>query len=93
MTMGTLLVGTSSWSQHGGFYPPGTKPAGQLPYYASLFPVVEVNSSRYGVPPESTVATWVRVTPNAFIFDVKPPAELTWTPTIPGTRPPRGRRR
>ena len=42
---GRILVGTSAWSDHDPFYPPGTKPAEQLPYYARYFPVVEVNTT------------------------------------------------
>jgi uncharacterized protein YecE (DUF72 family) len=81
--MGRLLIGTSAWSDHEGFYPPGTKPAEQLPYYASVFPVVEVNTTYYRIPPLSMVKGWVERTPPGFVFDVKPPRELTATPEEP----------
>lgn len=86
--MGRLLIGTSSWSDQGPFYPPGTKPAEQLPYYARFFPVVEINTSYYAVPRRSMVEGWVERTPPGFIFDVKPPRELTSTPSQPGEDAP-----
>lgn len=82
--MGRLLIGTSSWSDQGPFYPAGVKQAQQLPFYASHFPVVEVNTSYYHVPRRSMVEGWVERTPPGFVFDVKPPRELTSTPDEPG---------
>jgi uncharacterized protein YecE (DUF72 family) len=82
--VGRLLIGTSSWSDQGPFYPPGLKQAQQLPYYADHFPVVEVNTSYYHVPRRSMVEAWVERTPPGFVFDVKPPRELTSTPDEPG---------
>ena len=81
--MGTILVGTSAWSDHDAFYPPGTKPAEQLPFYARTFPVVEVNTTYYRVPPRRTVEGWAERTPAGFVFDVKPPRALTGTPERP----------
>lgn len=86
--MGRLLIGTSSWSDQGPFYPPGTKPAQQLPYYARHFPVVEVNTTYYAIPRRSMVEGWVERTPPGFVFDVKPPRELTSTPEEPGGEAP-----
>ena len=48
--MGRLLIGTSAWSDHEGFYPPGLKPSDQLAFYARYFPVVEVNTTYYRIP-------------------------------------------
>jgi len=81
--MGHLLVGTSSWSDHDPFYPPGTKPAEQLPFYANHFPVVEVNTTYYRIPSLKMVQGWVDRTPDDFVFDVKPPRQLTSTPETP----------
>jgi len=81
--MENVLIGTSSWSGHDPFYPPGTKPADQLSFYATHFPVVEVNTTYYHVPSQSTVQGWVDRTPDHFVFDVKPPRELTSTPETP----------
>jgi uncharacterized protein YecE (DUF72 family) len=81
--MGRILIGTSAWSDHDPFYPPGTKPAEQLPFYARYFPVVEVNTTYYRVPARAMVEGWVERTPPGFVFDVKPPRELTSTPEEP----------
>jgi uncharacterized protein YecE (DUF72 family) len=83
-----VLIGTSSWSDQGPFYPPGVKPAEQLPYYARHFPIVEVNTTYYHVPRRSMVEGWVERTPPGFVFDVKPPRELTSTPSEPGGEAP-----
>jgi uncharacterized protein YecE (DUF72 family) len=83
-----ILVGTASWSGHGPFYPPGTDSTQQLTYYARHFPIVEVNTSYYHVPRRSMVEGWVERTPADFMFDVKPPRELTSTPAEPGGEPP-----
>lgn len=81
--MGRILIGTSSWSDHDPFYPPGTKPAQQLPFYARYFPIVEVNTTYYRIPARRMVEGWVDRTPDGFVFDVKPPRELTRTPETP----------
>ena len=70
--MGTILVGTSAWSDHDPFYPPGTRPADQLPFYARHFPVVEVNTTYYRVPSRETVAGGVGRTAEGFVVDDKP---------------------
>jgi uncharacterized protein YecE (DUF72 family) len=71
---GRIVVGTSSWADPGfveEWYPPDLAPRERLPYYAERFEAVEVNSTFYAVPAESTVARWVRQTPDGFTFDVK----------------------
>jgi uncharacterized protein YecE (DUF72 family) len=71
---GRIVVGTSSWADPGfvaEWYPPGLKPADQLPYYAERFEAVEVNSTFYAVPATATVRRWAQVTPEGFTFDVK----------------------
>jgi uncharacterized protein YecE (DUF72 family) len=51
-----VLVGTASWADKslvdsGRFYPPDvTTPEARLRYYASQFPMVEVDSSYYAMP-------------------------------------------
>jgi uncharacterized protein YecE (DUF72 family) len=86
--MGRLSIGTSAWSDLGPFYPDGLKTADQLRFYASVFPIVEVNTTYYRVPTEAMVRNWVERTPPGFVFDVKPPRELTWTPEEPRGEPP-----
>lgn len=82
--MAKLLIGTSAWSDHDPFYPPGLKSTDQLPFYARYFPIVEVNTTYYRVPTRKTVEGWVNRSPDGFTFDVKPPRELTSTPEEPG---------
>ena len=71
---GRILVGTSSWADPGfveEWYPPGMPARERLPWYAQRFEAVELNSSFYAIPERSTVARWVRATPDDFTFDVK----------------------
>ena len=72
-----ILVGTASWTDKsliasGKFYPPDAKTAeARLRYYASLFPMVEVDSSYYAMPSASTAQLWAERTPADFVFNVK----------------------
>ncbi len=91
--MGEILVGTCSWTDRtliecGRFYPAGVRSAeGRLRYYASQFPVVEVNSTYYALPAESTSGLWVDRTPDEFVFDVKAFRLFTRHPTPPTALP------
>jgi uncharacterized protein YecE (DUF72 family) len=74
-----LFFGTSSFSTKdwvGPFYPPGTKPADYLKYYAGRFNTVEIDSSYYAVPSVETVDGWAGKTPTDFIFALKFPASI-----------------
>jgi uncharacterized protein YecE (DUF72 family) len=71
---GTVRVGTASWTDPGfiaDWYPPGLPAGERLPWYAKHFNFVEVNSTFYSVPSESTTARWCGQTPDGFVFDVK----------------------
>jgi uncharacterized protein YecE (DUF72 family) len=71
---GRILVGTSSWADPGfveDWYPRGMAARDRLPWYAERFEAVEVNSSFYAIPDESTVRRWAEVTPPGFTFDYK----------------------
>ena len=73
----TILVGTASWTdksliESGKFYPPSAKDAEtRLKYYASHFPMVEVDSSSYAIPMPVTAHSWAERTPAHFVFNVK----------------------
>ncbi|UUZ74079.1 DUF72 domain-containing protein [Polaromonas sp. P1(28)-8] len=73
----TILVGTASWTDKtlvdsGLFYPPEAKSAeARLRYYASRFPMVEVDSSYYAIPAPSTAQLWVERAPPGFVFNIK----------------------
>ena len=49
----------------------------RLRFYASVFDVVEVNSSYYAIPDVLTVRRWAERTPPGFVFHVKAWALMT----------------
>ncbi len=84
---GTIRIGTASWTDptmtaSGVFYPSGADSAEErLQYYASRFPVVEVDATYYALPARRTAELWVERTPPDFIFDIKAHALMTGQPT------------
>ena len=69
-----LHLGTSSFSEEswiGPFYPAGTKPADMLPFYATKFRTVEVDSTYYRPPSLTMCQRWAAVTPPGFRFSLK----------------------
>lgn len=75
--MTKILVGTASWTDASLiksklFYPPEAKSAeDRLRYYASQFPIVEVDSSYYAMPSASNAEKWAERTPDDFVFNIK----------------------
>jgi len=75
--MAKILVGTSSWTDKtlidsGKFYPPtATTPEDRLRFYSSRFPIVEIDSSYYGIPSPDNAKLWVERTPPGFVFNIK----------------------
>ncbi|MDR3398429.1 MAG: DUF72 domain-containing protein [Pandoraea sp.] len=75
--VGNVYVGTASWTDKSliackRFYPPGhTSAEARLRYYASQFPMVEVDSSYYAMPSGSNAQLWAERTPDAFVFNIK----------------------
>lgn len=66
-----LFIGTSGWSyKHWAsiFYPENLKPDHYLEYYTARFECVELNSSFYHLPKETTVTGWMQRTPDNFKF-------------------------
>ncbi|MCJ7492554.1 MAG: DUF72 domain-containing protein [Dehalococcoidia bacterium] len=90
---GRILVGTCSWADKSlvdcnCFYPPhASTPEARLRFYSSRFPIVEVDSTYYGLPTDTNAALWVERTPPEFVFDVKAFRLLTHHPTPPETLP------
>ncbi|MEU6481734.1 DUF72 domain-containing protein [Streptomyces sp. NPDC047017] len=83
--MGEILVGACSWTDpllvRSGWYPVGSRDAeGRLRHYAALLPVVEVDSTYYGLPSARNSRLWVERTPDGFVFDVKAFSLLTGHP-------------
>ena len=66
----------------GVFYPADADTAEErLAYYASRFPVVEVDATYYALPSRRLSELWVERTPPDFVFDIKAHALLTGQPT------------
>src|SRR5436189_6358257 len=94
--MGRIKVGISSWTEptlvKSGWYPPtATTAEDRLRYYASKFPIVEVDSTFYAIPNEKTAQLWVERTPKDFTFNAKAYALLTQHPA-PADRLPKALR-
>ncbi|MBN6052901.1 DUF72 domain-containing protein, partial [Nonomuraea sp. RK-328] len=86
--MGKILIGTASWTDKSllasGWYPPAAStPEARLRFYASRFPLVEVDATYYHPPAERTAASWRDRTPEDFTFNVKAFSLLTHHPTRP----------
>ena len=77
---GEIYIGTQGWSYEawcGSFYPAKTQKKEQLSLYAKIFDTVEVDSSFYAIPPESSLQSWYEKTPPKFKFSLKLPGEIT----------------
>ena len=78
-----IRFGTAGWTDPtltapGVFYPEDARTAERrLRYYASRFPLVEVDSTYYALPAERTAELWAARTPRGFTFDVKANALMT----------------
>ena len=87
----TILVGTSSWTdptlvRDTDFYPPGASSAEErLRHYASIFPVVEVDSTFYAPPSPEVARLWVERTPPGFRMEIKSYGLFTGHPVRPAT--------
>ena len=72
-----VLIGAASWTDKtllacGRFYPASATTAeARLRYYATQFPLVEVDSSYYAMPAPNTAQLWAERTPNGFVMNVK----------------------
>jgi uncharacterized protein YecE (DUF72 family) len=83
----TIRIGTASWTDPtmtapGVFYPRGADTAEErLAFYATTFPVVEVDATYYALPSARVAQAWVDRTPPDFVFDAKAHALMTGQPT------------
>jgi uncharacterized protein YecE (DUF72 family) len=78
--MAAVYVGTSSWlfdGWRGVFYPDKLPKNDYLPFYATQFPTVEVNTSFYALPSPSTLINWVESVPPGFTFALKFPRAIS----------------
>jgi len=89
-----VWVGTCSWADPSlvkskAFYPRGCSSSEQrLRYYASQFPIVEVDSSFYAMPDAANAVLWAERTPHDFVFNVKAFRLFTGHQTPAKTLPP-----
>jgi uncharacterized protein YecE (DUF72 family) len=85
--MGRVLVGITGWTEptlikESDFYPPDAKtPEDRLRFYASQFPIVEVDATYYSPPNERNSVLWIERTPSYFTFNIKAYSMLTQHPT------------
>lgn len=69
-----IKVGTSGWSfydKENIFYPSTLKSKDRLSYYSKQFSIVEVNSTFYHFPRETTIEKWYRESEEDFKFIIK----------------------
>jgi uncharacterized protein YecE (DUF72 family) len=84
-----ILIGSASWTDKtlidcGRFYPHDCKTAeARLRFYATQFPLVEVDSSYYGIPTPQNAQLWADRTPPHFTFNIKAFRLLTGHQTSP----------
>jgi uncharacterized protein YecE (DUF72 family) len=84
-----VLTGSCSWTdktlvQDADWYPRRTMSAEErLRFYASQFPLTEIDSTYYAPPAEHQARVWSERTPDGFRFDVKAYSLLTGHPTRP----------
>jgi uncharacterized protein YecE (DUF72 family) len=87
-TTGRLFVGTSGFAFKewiGPFYPPGTKSAAMLGYYAGEFNSVEVNYTFRRSPTVSMMEGWSKATDEGFVFALKANQGITHFARLKGT--------
>jgi uncharacterized protein YecE (DUF72 family) len=90
--MGDILVGTASWTDKSlvssGWYPKNAGSSeGRLRFYASQFPLVEVDATYYFLPSEKNSELWAERTPGDFTFNIKAFSLLTQHPVKPKAMP------
>jgi uncharacterized protein YecE (DUF72 family) len=84
-----VLTGSCSWTDQtlvrdADWYPKKTMSAeDRLRFYASQFPLTEIDSTYYAPPAEQQSRLWAERTPDGFRFDVKAYSLLTGHPTRP----------
>ncbi len=76
-----IAVGTCNWADHTDFYPHelehGRRQRDKLTFYAGYFPIVEIDTTFYGIPRPAVVEGWVDRTPETFRFNIKAFRSLT----------------
>jgi uncharacterized protein YecE (DUF72 family) len=75
-----VYIGAQGWNYEdwvGGFYPRGTRTSEFLDLYVKALDTVEIDSSFYAIPSESSIQSWVNRAPEGFIYSLKLPQQIT----------------
>lgn len=75
-----LNVGTQGWNYDawvGPFFPPRTKSDEFLGQYSKIFDTVEIDATFYAPPTATSIASWLKKTPEGFSFSLKLPRRIT----------------
>lgn len=86
-----VRVGTSGWSYkhwRGIFYPDSVPQRQWLEHYMEHFDTVEVNSTFYHLPRESTMESWRDRAPQGFVYAIKASRFITHTKMLTGAKEP-----
>jgi uncharacterized protein YecE (DUF72 family) len=86
-----IRVGISGWQYagwRGDFYPPGLPQRRQLEYVAERMRTVEINGSFYSLQRPASYLSWVRQTPDDFMFAVKGGRFITHMKKLAGVETP-----
>ncbi len=70
----------------GSFYPEKLESSRFLKYYAQQLGSVEVDSTFYRIPRESTITEWKEQTPTDFVFSLKFPQKITHIKVLQNTQ-------
>ena len=86
--VGNIYYGACSWTdrtliESSAFYPETVKTAAdRLSFYASVFPIVEVDATYYALPSERNAHLWVERSPPGFLFNIKAFGLFTHHPVL-----------
>jgi len=75
-----VLIGTSGWGYDewvGSFYPKSLTKEDFLSYYSQVFYTNEINTTFYNIPSRRVVESWIKRTPDEFLFSAKVPKIIT----------------
>ena len=82
-------IGCSGWvykDWKGTFYPSSLSEKNWLSYYSNIFETVEINSSFYHMPSESTLKSWYHKVPSHFKYAIKASRVITHLKRFKETR-------
>jgi len=66
-----IYIGLTGWGDHPSLYSEHSTTKDKLFNYSAHFPIVEVDTSFYAIPPEKNVRKWCQETPSNFQFILK----------------------